>query len=231
MENGILKFELGSEIIPGLRLTGDGMTGGIEFEHWRDGPAAAATKSIARFAGVPQASQAFFEFPVILGRAVQNRNLAAEASKNLDYAHGVKKFSTINPGTGEFKTLSNSYVKYATPCVWFLVRGDLDYLRRLYRSVHFIGSMRKRGFGEVRSFEIMEQKSDNECFGIIGDGCPLRPIPSRLRSEFPPITGSSVEKMETWQSPYHWTDRAELCVVPAVDYEPVDLDQLQRYAA
>ena len=213
--NGFIRIDLTTPIIPSdPRMTADGLLGGILFEKHRDGPLALENLPVATRDDIPLASQGFMQFPAIPQSVTIYGNIASEPAKDaMAFSRIETKIPRVDGNAGPYKTKEGNYIAYATPALWFLVRGDLAAINDLLADAPFIGTLRSKGWGEVAGYCVGEVRTANPWHGVVSAGRVLRPIPTRCRSLLPELIDYTV-RTETWRSPYSWSERAEPCMVP-----------------
>jgi hypothetical protein len=228
--NGYAKIELDVEIIlSSPRYLFDSLLAGILFELYRDGPKAVADVPLQATDGCFHASQAFMEYPGSTRMHTVFANASAEVVRDTSHVSTVlaksallngpakaRRIPRIDASTGDYKIKQSTYITYQTPRLWFFFRGDLERVEQILNRVQFVGTLRTRGWGQVRETLVGEVDSTDPLFGLVAKGQVLRPIPLRLRHHLPDDIDYR-EKTETWKPPYHWTEFAEPCMIPAED--------------
>lgn len=220
MRNFIVQLELQSPIIIGRRLTLDALLAGILYKQDRDAEAAIrhVRTAIAHIGGVPQASQALLhslDMPVIEDVAILQSTSRGVSQMVLPILDPVP--AKIELGRGPYQNLMNTYRVFTTQYVYFLARGEPDFVVRVLRRAHAIGAQHTKGYGQLRGAAVLHFEFDAvpaERFAMVGNGFVLRPIPARLAAHFPPGRHGTIA--ETWQNPYLplYGGTVEPCMVP-----------------
>lgn len=228
----LVELFLASPVAAGPRgwLTLDALIGGIAYERWKC-PDRALAEVAACFSTmdeqlpVPLASAAVFAHasgkpmraqivtdtmgtsliqhsPRILGRVTNTRAPKITAMTMRD-----RTYSAIS---------SDMEVVEADSLCWAFT-GDADRVRDMLDGpcARFIGSWRRRGFGQVREVVVREVESEETWFGAVAGGRAIRPIPSRAAAT---LGGTVVGAAgaATWCSRYSDTSRQEPCLLPPV---------------
>lgn len=232
-QNGTVKFHLNSPLIPGRRLTFDGVISGILYERTGDGPAAAECPLIDRRGSVFQASQAFFEADAASMPVSVTGALLLERMKNPGMAEMIDSTmanSYWRVDKGPYQNFVNEYVAYDTKTVTFFVRGDLRAIARLLKApkVHSIGTLRKKGFGGIESVEVRQTSSTNPNYAIAGNGLLLRPVPLDEMGALGNV--EHTKGTETFRPPYHRKEDAMPCALPPFVVAKLDSLTLARIA-
>lgn len=224
-ENGVIRVGLGSPVGLSQGMTLDSLIGGILFQKARDPDKALAgvEHMVEHWHGIPQASLAMLEMPVVPQQVSKIRNMIGHMQRDINF---VKRSAPVPkmayyPTGGLSSTIANFYNAYSTPALWFLVRGNLQEIEQLLRQVQFIGALRKDGFGEITDIDVEIVDDSAPAFGVYGGGSMLRPAPLRIVESLIPAETRHNVRMMTWRNPYRFSHLAETCMTA-----PEDLPQV-----
>jgi len=221
MQNIAVQLELGSPIIIGRRMCGDGLVAGVLFEDTHNWEIALTEmRSMIEHTedGVPKASQVLIEGPVMEEKQTFGTHFWSGAQYDPDYFNFLKK-KKISIKTLEDKykyaRLWNTYKVINPRYIWFLFRGKREaltnFFNKLVEEKIKIGARRHSGnFGIVIKFQIIESTSQDVNFGIIVKNQLLRPYPLSLG--LPDNISKASGAIETWHCPYHGEEKTAVYV-------------------
>ena len=223
VENFLAVLSLESPLILNRPLVGDSLLAGIKFAHCHDPVIAIHDLPVAHVEDVPQISVLLLGPIASLRQATIIQSMMRDMDHEPDLADMLDKMppaSALNPSSGIFVNIWNTYHILDVRTVFFIGRGDIDRVEQLLKSIPFIGSQHAKGYGQVANVDVIPVDTDNPMYGIVGRqngrSRMLRPMPTRYSAMIPPDT-EYIISTETWKNPYNTRITgavAEPCMVP-----------------
>lgn len=122
----------------------------------------------------------------------------------------IREGMRLETNKGEFKSEYIIVETTVTDCLRWYVNADRLRLEGILHGIYSIGKKRRRGFGEVRKWDINPVPRDYSIFNV--DGYLMRAVPARLLEKLG-ITGDFAYQYTTYRPPYHSPRYAEKCAV------------------
>jgi hypothetical protein len=212
MEKFSVTAKLASPLVMGGGyFTLDALLAGLIFEKTGDVETAHSTIPIACTDGLFHASAAQFE-PWSKDKITFVANMRAKHSLNPDLILKNKN-GEIHHRLGltrrrDFGAVLNKYHQFSAEEIVWYAEGDPGAVERLIEDIKFIGKRRASGFGEISSWEVLDNEELDGIIGYVNE--PLRPVPIDMFRGDP----SSLKVDATWRPAYWQLENRAICYAP-----------------
>lgn len=209
----VVRVGLSSPIIPGRRLTLDGLLAAILHERCGDIDRAHSEIPLAQHYGVWAGSAALLEGPAPCETVQVIGALRAETemSPEIVAPNGKRGYPRFDVKRDDYKNSMSEYQAFATPAIWFTGTGDVEAVAGLLMDAPFIGTKRSSGYGQVASVDVVPAPGDALAGIRFSDGTPARAIPMSLWGRF--SNHNPARAYERVRPPYWKGDYVE-CAIP-----------------
>lgn len=234
-QNGIVRIQFSQSFIPGRRMMLDGLLGGIIYEKTGDGDAVLEQMPVAQWNGVSVASQVVFEQPLTSFTRTLFQGFSKDQLLEPEFFEGIGRYKKIllGEGTNEYKNEMSSHVAYDCAAVWFFFRGNMDGVRALLENADSIGSLRRKGYGRIKRFDVQAFPSESSLFGLVVGDKVMRPVPLEHKDSLVKELGVEPEYTlgrETWKNPYRDASARGECLLPPFDVHPMTRREIAEMA-
>lgn len=169
-------------------LTLDGVLSGILFSEGMAGDEAAKCEMVARWEGVPMASQAILDNDFARSQHSIQRIMGRHMMNNREIYSRVDQKTLLRMSGGSAANSSHDIDNMVsttsqlieTKEVIFYARGDERLITSTLARCGFIGSQTRKGFGEIKKVSAKVLDSSLQHVGIVHAGRLMRPIPEDL---------------------------------------------------